>query len=159
MRTVTRSGRNYDPTKRHFEEGDIAWSVDQYGYPFRVKIVEVEDFSKGGTIEGGYVYYWFHPLRQPPKWIKLLYDLKWRTWDWFKWRFLRQPIFPPPWYGPGHAEMAGEVLFHCPLDAIVEYHASYAMHHQRSAEYFMKKDPDEYLQECIERDERDERDL
>lgn len=110
--------KEYDPTEYHFKVGDTAWILFE-DKPIQVDIVDIADFKEYTGSKDAYVFYWIH--------FKNISKNKER-WENFKFKFwlyflsplrIRQPKIPPE-FGPGHAVLAGEVVYKTAQETLID---------------------------------------
>ena len=109
----------YDITKQHFLIQDTVYYIDNHGYILKARVTEIADFSHGGTIPCGCIYYWIEPDGCRLSWINKVHF--WITWILpycvlyhvpKRWRYKIPPCFP------GHAVTAGEDIFRSEEEAM-----------------------------------------
>jgi len=105
----------YNNYKIEFEIGNEVLYITNFGEVVRATISNIQDFSRGGTIQGGMIYYWIIPENAKftiLNWIKLY------TWLLCSTFFPCQNWqFPLPKGYPGHAVLAGYEFFRTEREA------------------------------------------
>lgn len=96
---------NYDNNRVEFKVGDLVYVVASS--PVLATIDLVQDFSKGGKLPGGLVYYWITRKTYRPLWWHPLFAY---------YKRLRKQVWLPP-DCDGHAVLAGESFFRTALEA------------------------------------------
>jgi hypothetical protein len=115
----------YNPGKIEFEIEERVWYISYSSEIVESTVVDIDDWSKGGTVYGGLVYYWIIPDNAKTTWI-----------DTVKYRYshLFGKVYMPPKEFPGHAISAGEEIFRTKKEAERALHL-----------YFIRNSIDEYL--------------
>lgn len=111
----------FDPTKQHFNIGDIAYIYDGY-LIHEVRITGIQSFKKEPN-DNGYIYYFYEDI-DITSFDRIKMYLKYYFHIYFlQYIFPTKPYFPPDKFGSGHGELVGrgEFLFKDKKQAELDY--------------------------------------
>jgi hypothetical protein len=100
---------NYNNYEIEFNIGDRVWYLG-YEDIIQATVIDIDDWSEGGMIPGGMVYYWIEPD-----------NAKLTFWDTLKYKYAHflGKVYMPPKEFPGHAITAGYEFFRTKEEAII----------------------------------------
>lgn len=100
--------QNYNPYLIEFAVGDEVWYAASV--PRKAVITAIDDYSEGGEIPGGLVYYWIN-----------FEGAKLSIFDYIRyyWAYLKGSVYFPPKDFIGHAILAGEDIFRTKAEATI----------------------------------------